>query len=431
MASQYQHGHTYDLFLSYSTRDLEWVGPFYDELVADINRLANPDVYPFLDKARLQPGYVWNEQIVAAASDCAVLVPVLSPRFFQSDYCQKEVKAFIDAFGLSSGSAHRSRITPVKLLCSAPGDHVLAQVQAESFYREGADGIPFEHRRGTAEYNEALRKLAYAIAQVLKTVRPKQQRRAAVYLATDFKPSSEKLRVSLEHHFDVLPENPLGLPDLSPKELQETLEHDFACCFASVHPVSDAPFAKSLVEAQLDFARKQTKPRLVWTPERPDDLTNAGFEWFTSQIEIEDRIRRLHDKPAESKSAGTDRIIYFLCPDRANKTRAEPLLDALEKRGVRVYSSPLDGPADQALQTHVRALDELDGCLIYYGDVDREWFDAVFLRVRKKIRQRGLPSAIFLAPPPTKHKMDDLRNLGVPVVEGTEAAVLAFLAGGP
>jgi hypothetical protein len=63
---------------------------------------------------------------------------------------------------------------------------------------------------------EALRKLAYALAQALKAVPSKQQRRAAVYLAPDFNPSSDKLRASLEHHFDVLPESPTGLLGLSP-----------------------------------------------------------------------------------------------------------------------------------------------------------------------------------------------------------------------
>ena len=427
MPSAYPHGHAYDLFVSYSTRDLEWVRAFHDDLVADINRFADSDVFPFLDKNRLQPGYAWDEALLSAASDSAVLVPVMSPRFFQSDYCQKEVKAFVDVNGFASASTHRSRILPVKLLCSAPSDHVLAKVQAASFSSEHNDGIPYEHAPGTAEYKEALRKLAYAIAQELKAIPPKQQGRAAVYLAPDFKPTSDKLRVSLEHHFDVLPGNPMELLSLSPEDFQQSLECDFARCFVSVHPLGEAGFAKPLVEAHLEFARKQTKPRLVWTPDRPDDLTNAGFEWFTSQAEIEDRIKRLYEKPAESKSSGTERLIYFLCPDRPNKTQAEPLLEALEHGGVHVYASPLEGPADQALKTHVSALDELDGCLIYYGDINRDWFDAVFLRVQKKIRQRGLPSAIFVAPPTTQHKTDDLRNLGVPLVEGPDATVKFFL----
>ena len=99
MGSRYKHGHQFDLFLSYSTRDVSWVRQFYDDLLADINRFAGIDVYPFLDKARLQPGHVWNEEILSSVADSAILVPVFSPRFFESEYCQKEVIEFLGAFG--------------------------------------------------------------------------------------------------------------------------------------------------------------------------------------------------------------------------------------------------------------------------------------------------------------------------------------------
>lgn len=427
MASLYPHGYEYDLFLSYSSRDAAWVHQFQDDLITDVNRFANHDIFPFLDQTRLQPGFVWNEKLIAAASNSAILVPVLSPRFLSSDYCQKEVNSFISTHGLASGSPHRSRILPVQLLCAAPAGHDLARFQAARFCTEGPDNIPFEHAAGSPAYRESLRKLAVAIAQVLASLPPKQQLREAVYLAPDFQEPSKKLRASLGHHYDVLPFDPGDLLGLSPDELHQSLTTNFARCFVSVHPLSNAPFAESLIKAHLDFARTQQKPRLIWSAERPDDLTNAGFEWFTSQAELEDRIRRLHQKPPEAKSTRTDRLIYFLCPDRANKTRAESLLDHLEHRGVHLYPSPLEGPADQAVQTHISALDDLDGCLIYYGDVGRSWFDAVFLRVQKKIRQRGLPSAIYLAPPSTPHKRQDLKYLGVPVIENPDAAVQAFL----
>jgi serine/threonine protein kinase len=254
----------------------------------------------------------------------------------------------------------------------------------------------------------------------------KQQGRPAVYLVPDFKPATEKFRTSLQHHFEVLPADHTELLRLSEIELKASLERDFARCFVSVHPLTATPLVKPLMEAHLEFAQRRGKPRVVWTPERPDDLTNAGFEWFTSPGEIEEWIRSLHKKPPIAKAPGAGRLIYFLCPDRANKTRAEPLLRTLEQGGIYIYASPLEGPAEQALQTHMSALDELDGCLIYYGDIDRSWFDAVFLRVQKKIRQRRLPSVIYLAPPPTEHKISDLWNLGVQVVEEPEAAAQAF-----
>jgi hypothetical protein len=79
------------------------------------------------------------------------------------------------------------------------------------------------------------------------------------------------------------------------------------------------------------------------------------------------------------------------------------------------------------MRTHVEMLDELDGCIIYYGDVERAWFDAVFLRVRKKIRQRQLRSVIFRAPPPNEDKTDILRSLGGMVVDSAQAAARLLL----
>jgi hypothetical protein len=38
-----------------------------------------------VDKARLQTRWVWHEKLLAASSNSAILLPVLSPRFFQSE----------------------------------------------------------------------------------------------------------------------------------------------------------------------------------------------------------------------------------------------------------------------------------------------------------------------------------------------------------
>jgi hypothetical protein len=433
MGSRYKHGHQFDLFLSYSTRDVSWVRQFYDDLLADINRFAGIDVYPFLDKARLQPGHVWNEEILTSVADSAILVPVFSPRFFESEYCQKEVIEFLAAHKVNSntlvsGIGNRSQIVPIKLLCAAPSDHVLTKVQAQAFYAE-RDGIPYEYSGGSPEYRDALRRTAYAIAQTIEALPPKL-RRPAVYLASDFKPHSDKLRASLAHCFDVLPENPAELLGLSHEDLEKSLTQDFEKCFVSVHVLSDVPLVKTLMELQLEFGRKSSKPRLAWTPgaASPEDLANTGFECnFLNQADVEDRIRRIYEKPAQSKP-GNDRLVYFICPDRENKTLAERLVSALEDVGINTFPSPVDGPADQALQAHVKALDELDGCLIYYGAVDRDWFDATFLRLRKTIRKRNLPSAIYPAPPQTEHKLQDLRHCGVPLLDQAteEQAARAF-----
>src|SRR5947209_8209573 len=152
MASQYQHGYAYDVFISYSSRDQQWVKQFAEDLVEDVNRFADNDIAVFVDEARLQPGYLWNEALLSAVGDSALLLPILSPRFFQSEYCQKEINTFREAAALNLPSPQRSRVLPVKLLISAPKDHWLRTVQEMEFCSEGPDGIPLEHQPGTGKY---------------------------------------------------------------------------------------------------------------------------------------------------------------------------------------------------------------------------------------------------------------------------------------
>lgn len=151
--SQYAHGHACDLFVSYSSRDIEWVKPFHADVIKEVNRWTDPDIHPFLDRISVTPGDVWDPKIMAAVTDSALLVPVMTPRFFASDYCQKEVQAFVEAHGVSD-----SRIMPVILRQSAPDNHVLSKVQATAFSKPGDDKILREFKPGSSEYQEALTK---------------------------------------------------------------------------------------------------------------------------------------------------------------------------------------------------------------------------------------------------------------------------------
>ena len=134
MASQYSHGHEFDVFISYSSRDRAWVQSFHDDLVADTNRFAKHDIDIFFDQSRLQPGFVWEDRLVTAARSAAIMLPVLSTRFFESEYCQKELKAFVEAHAVTSSRSHQSRVIPVNLLCAAPAGHVLNEFQAITFF---------------------------------------------------------------------------------------------------------------------------------------------------------------------------------------------------------------------------------------------------------------------------------------------------------
>jgi TIR domain len=431
MQSGYSHGYQYDFFISYSTRDVDWVQPFYDALRKDLNRWTPHDVFTFWDKEGLKPGDTWDEKLQHASANSAVLVPILTPRFFTSDFCGKELESFTGGSRLSGDAAHRSRIFPVELLCPAPEGHWLAACQAKRFCGKSHTGNPIEFAPGSAEFNEALRDLAVAIAELLPHVPTKASGRAAVYLADNFLEQSKVLRRSLTHKYDVLPAMPEKLLELDAPQLQKHIQESLSSCFVSVHPLDRNPAADYLVRTQLELAHASQKPHLVWTAVQSvelTELTNAGFEWLDSQAGIEERIRVLNAQPVKFKNLGSNPLIYFLCPDRANRDEAEPLLDVLQKQGVCIYPSPLSGSADEAMARHVKALEELDGCLIYYGNTEQDWFDTVFLRLRRHIQERRVRSAIYVGPPPNDFKEHDLKFLGVPLLDRPQAAA-AYFAG--
>jgi hypothetical protein len=434
MQSSFPHGYEYDLFISYSSADVKWVLPFYDALKEDLHKVSGKEVTTFFDKEGLRSGDTWDEKLQHASANSATLVPILTPSFFASEWCEKELETFLGGSGISGDAAHRSGIFPVELLCPAPEGHRLRACQAKRFCGKTPIGNPIEFAPGSADFTGALRDLTFAIAAVLQNPRPRTSGRDAVYLADNFLEQSKVLRKSLNHKYDVLPAEPEKLMDMEEAELQQHIQESMSKCFVSVHLLDRKPQRDYLVKTQLDLARAIEKPHLVWTTTQSDELTeltNAGFESFDSQAGIEERIRILNivnARPPEFKNQNPEShpTIYFLCQDRANRDEAEPLLEALMKQGVNLSISPLEGSADGAMTKQVRALENLDGCLIYYGHTERDWFDTVFLRLRRHIQERGLRSAIYIGPPPDDFKEHDLKYLGVQLLKQPQAAAKFF-----
>jgi len=171
--SSFLHGYQYDLFISSTTRDVGWVQPFSDALSNDLKRITGHRVDIFSDREGLRTGDSWDDKLLHAVANSATLVPILTPAFFASDYCQEQLKRFLGGSGVSGDAAHRSRIFPVELLCPAPEGHWLARYMAKRFCGKTPSGSPIEFAPGSEKFIEALRDLAFAIAAVLPQVPPK------------------------------------------------------------------------------------------------------------------------------------------------------------------------------------------------------------------------------------------------------------------
>ena len=96
----YVPGFDYDLFISYATHDndgdavVEFVETLEKHLSDNLVNFASPKekVKVYFDRNRLakKTSVNWLQELEAAASSCALLVPLLSPNYLSSEYCTKE-----------------------------------------------------------------------------------------------------------------------------------------------------------------------------------------------------------------------------------------------------------------------------------------------------------------------------------------------------
>ncbi len=96
----YVPGFEYDLFISYASEDNsqgaveEFVATLEKHIADNLVNSFSPKekIRIYLDRQRLakQTAVNWEEQLKAAASSSAILVPLLSPNYLSSPYCSKE-----------------------------------------------------------------------------------------------------------------------------------------------------------------------------------------------------------------------------------------------------------------------------------------------------------------------------------------------------
>lgn len=119
---------TYDAFLSYSTRDREWVRRV---LVPNLKRAG---LKVFSDQ-EIQPGSEWERALDQGFTHSRCIVLVMSPDYFASNYTQLEVERALRS--VEDGSAER-RVLPI-LLRSVDVPPSLSRLQYIDF-RKGKSG---------------------------------------------------------------------------------------------------------------------------------------------------------------------------------------------------------------------------------------------------------------------------------------------------
>lgn len=88
---------TYDIFLSYSRKHphSQWVNEvFYPLFVPYVEDALNSKITVFKDDIEIKCGNEWEKTILKSLLKSRIMVPILSPSYFMSEWCRREFQVF-------------------------------------------------------------------------------------------------------------------------------------------------------------------------------------------------------------------------------------------------------------------------------------------------------------------------------------------------
>lgn len=167
-------GYQYDIFISYKRNDLgrQWLQrQFIPELTKRLESLHGP-VHIFLDES-IQEGAIPRQAVLQALQRAKILMPILSPPYFQSNWCSAEWKTFEareQAAGLING-CHSLRI-PIRWRDCENYDTLMGDAAPKPLdfheFRHTEDGWRKSER--FAQFEEEVDRLANLLACLLPVV---------------------------------------------------------------------------------------------------------------------------------------------------------------------------------------------------------------------------------------------------------------------
>jgi hypothetical protein len=466
------------LFISYAHLDNEslskeqegWISLLHQRLSLRIGQLLGDKGLKIWRDKKLQGNDDFDQEIIARLRGSAILVSILTPRYVNSDWCQRELDTFIDVVGEGLKIGSKLRVfkvlkTPVPLDKHPPK---LQGVLGYEFYEiiDPATGrarefIPDPDK--DIRYWQRLDDLAWDIKDLIEKLpradqpSPAPQPSAAglnIYLATttsDLADHRDEIKRELARRgHTVLPDQDL-LP-LNGEKLRETVKSYLQSCQLSVHLIGEyygivpEMADRSVVELQHELAAArdddQNFSRIVWLPPAIEpkeekqkqfvaELQNGfvsrhGSELLQTKIEdlktiLQQKIEKKLKPPAPVASVADDapRRVYIIC-DQADDENLEPLINHFYEQGVEPIPPSRDDDQTEVKQFHKDQMSICDGVLIYYGAAKSTWLMMNLNELRKLPAYRGSnpppAKAVFIGGGSTPQK-ESFRTLEATVIK--------------
>ncbi len=461
-----------DVFLSYGHLDNEgpgeteqrWITRFDADLERRVSQLLGTRITIWRDN-QLGGNTDFPDEIQRNLAGAAVWIPVLSPRFLTSDWCQRELGIFLKSVeqtgGVKVGTQTRIFKVVKTVFDQAEQPEVVRQVMKDllgyEFYRLDENNRPREFPDldpapdAEKRYLVKLDDLAQDLVPLLKELKKKDPKelkkgepviqpaacKGSIYLAETTRELSDSRdqirRELLAQGYQVLPDRPLPL---EVNELTSFVTSQLASCRLSLHligghygVVPENEEKRSVVWLQQELAVQRpasgTFHCLLWAPpgtEVAEERQKRYMEYLQEQLRARNDFEllktpleglknyifdKLAERPQPPPRVEKRTRIYLICEQRDFEA-IRPIKDFLAKHQFGVDLPLQEGDQTEIRQDHEATLQDCDGVLLYHGAGSEAWLRE---KIRDLRRARGLgrqrpflPQAIYIGPEPSENK---------------------------
>lgn len=414
----YVPGCSHDLFISYASENNRdgWVEQFVQLLGRELSELLgirqfNPKESIFFDRRDLEVAQSFPDELIFAARESAVLVPILSPGYLTSPWCNRERKEFFSK--LPSGAAAANCLAPILIrpVDETGLDPLNRNAQRMSFLSPDEQtpmmaGSPIwtgQVWKFAGQVKNALQKLRYVCKPVFVGRVADRNR-------------SQEMRASCctelaRRHFRIVPEALPALDD--PDRVRASLDE----AGLAIHFLGNADAAA--LEAIETSVAVCTGPTIVYQPFATELMPTERLWLAEFERELDTRLggyQRLADKNEQELLAVIDEQVKHMrveLPKHLTRSDLALVCEASDLDKVRQLKQDLqtsgrievDSPdflggrmkAMERLRKWQDYLSRSEALLFYYGTTESERLELIWQTAQHP--GHDIPCDWYLAPP--------------------------------
>lgn len=172
----------YDAFISYKSGKVygRWVQESFFEFFKEfLDQSLGRETKVFIDKSNIYDGEAWQEKLKSALAKSKCLVAILSPLYFQSEWCKRECSVMLhreEQLGYRSVKKPQGLISAIALHDGDRFPRIIQEIQYRIWHDYALVGKGFEKTETFIEFQKELKTYADNVARIIESAPPFQDK---------------------------------------------------------------------------------------------------------------------------------------------------------------------------------------------------------------------------------------------------------------